>query len=178
MKTGVVDFTEPAGKAVESVSLVYNIRYKHPTDKRLFIDEHPVDCIAETGGVRFLDDTDSAHPDHTYFALAQEDTPVIWILWNNNPNIALEKFAFDSLPQLKHIIVGGKAYVKTAVSAGDIVPVHPVKSLKEAVNLAYRLARGKHMRVVLSPAGKLTYYFQSRKQLKRKYIEYILKCRK
>ncbi|MGO8703906.1 MAG: UDP-N-acetylmuramoyl-L-alanine--D-glutamate ligase [Candidatus Brocadiia bacterium] len=114
-----------------------------------------LELVAETGGVRYYNDSIATTPESTMVALEAFREPIVLIAGGSSKNLSFEEIGRRIARRAKAVVLIGATApeIERAIRAGaaPTPPIHPAKSLEDAVRLAHRIARPGDV-VLLSPA--------------------------
>ena len=114
-----------------------------------------LELVAETGGVRYYNDSIATTPESTMVALEAFREPIVLIAGGSSKNLSFEEIGRRIARRAKAVVLIGATApeIERAIRAGaaPAPPIHPAKSLEDAVRLAHRIARPGDV-VLLSPA--------------------------
>jgi UDP-N-acetylmuramoylalanine--D-glutamate ligase len=110
--------------------------------------EHRVQLVAESGGVRWYDDSKATVPHATMAALGGFDS-VVLIAGGRNKGLDLSELA-GAAPPIRHVVAIGDAAPELVDAFSGVVPVETARDMSEAVDRAGGAARAGDV-VLLSP---------------------------
>jgi len=114
--------------------------------------EHRLESVAEINDVLFINDSKATNIDSTWFAIESMDKPVVWIAGGTdkgNDYAVLEQMAVEKVKTLVCLGVDNSKLI--SFFSGKIPRIVEVRSMKEAVDVAWKYARPGDV-VLLSPA--------------------------
>jgi UDP-N-acetylmuramoylalanine--D-glutamate ligase len=114
-----------------------------------------LELVAESGGVRYYNDSIATTPESTLAALETFREPIVLIAGGSSKNLSFAELGRRIARRAKAAVLLGATApeIERAIRAGGapIPPVHRAKSLEEAVRLAHCIVRPGEV-VLLSPA--------------------------
>ncbi len=111
---------------------------------------HRMEYVDTIGGVEFINDSKATNPDAVFWALSTfPNHSVILIMGGKDKNLSFEKIRDILDKKVKSLILMGQAREKLN-RVLSFSPTYVVDSMKEAVEIAYKIAQ-KGDRVLLSP---------------------------
>ena len=120
--------------------------------------EHRCEFVREYKGVKYYNDSIASSPTRTLAGLKSFDTQVILIAGGYDKNISFDVLAKEGYPYIKSLILLGatkesikKEFDKVIKAEKLNMPIYMVKTLREAVMTAKRIAKEGDI-VTLSPA--------------------------
>jgi UDP-N-acetylmuramoylalanine--D-glutamate ligase len=111
---------------------------------------HRFETVDTIDGVEYIDDSKGTTVDSTYRALESCSRPVILIAGGKDKNSDYAVIKDMVRSKVKYLILIGEARKRIREAIGDIVETHEADTMKDAVELASRLAKDNYM-VLLSP---------------------------
>jgi UDP-N-acetylmuramoylalanine--D-glutamate ligase len=134
--------------------------------------EHRLETVAETGGVRWVNDSKATNVDSTLVALAAFDAPLVVILGGRHKQAPYAPLAPELARHGRHVLAIGEAADRIADELGAAVPVEKAGTLERAVARAAELARPGDV-VLLSPACSSYDQFANYEERGRRYRELV-----
>jgi len=135
-----------------------------------------LELVAESGGVRYYNDSIATTPESTMVALEAFREPIVLIAGGSSKNLSFEEVGRRIARRAKAVVLIGATApeIERAIrAAGEPVPpIHPAESLEEAVRLAHRIARPGDV-VLLSPACASFDMFRNYAERGRKFREAV-----
>lgn len=115
--------------------------------------EHRIEYVREVGGISFYNDSKGTNPDSTIKAIEALNGPIILIAGGYDKGSQFDELINSFNGKVKELILMGetKEKIKKTALEHNFKNIHLVESMKEAVNLAFRLGKEKD-NVLLSPA--------------------------
>jgi UDP-N-acetylmuramoylalanine--D-glutamate ligase len=113
---------------------------------------HRLELIAESGGVRWVNDSQATIPIAAIAALNAFDAPVVLIAGGQDKGLPYDAFANAIMERCRAVILIGETANELARLLGDRVEVVRADGMEAAVAAAGRLARAGDV-VLLSPAA-------------------------
>lgn len=117
--------------------------------------EHRLEVVREVAGVRFYNDSKATTPESTLCALEALGPDVILIAGGSDKGTGFKKLGHGLARRTRGVVLIGQTAprIRDAIrEAHGSVPTVEARSLAEAVQAAYRLARSTGSHVALSPA--------------------------
>lgn len=111
---------------------------------------HRFETVDIIDGVEYIDDSKGTTVDSTYRALQSCERPVILIAGGKDKNSDYSVIRQLVKDKVKYLVLIGEARQRIKDALGGIVDIKEAATMKEAVELAKKLAEGNHM-VLLSP---------------------------
>lgn len=111
---------------------------------------HRFETVDFIDGIEYIDDSKGTTVDSTYRALESCDRPVILIAGGKDKNSNYTVIRDLVKSRVRYLILIGEAMHRIKEALGDTVETHEAATMKEAVELAGRLAEPNYM-VLLSP---------------------------
>lgn len=135
-----------------------------------------LELVAESGGVRYYNDSIATTPESTMVALEAFREPIVLIAGGSSKNLSFEEVGRRIARRAKAVVLIGATApeIERAIrAAGEPVPpIHPAESLEEAVRLAHRIARPGDV-VLLSPACASFDMFRNYAERGQKFRELV-----
>lgn len=115
--------------------------------------EHRIEFVKEINGIKFYNDSKGTNPDSTIKAIEALDGSIILIAGGYDKGSQFNELIESFKGKVKELILMGetKEKIKDAALHHNFTNIHLVENMKEAVTLAYKLAKEKD-NVLLSPA--------------------------
>lgn len=114
--------------------------------------EHRLEKVLTVRGIDFINDSKATNVNSSWYALECMDRPVIWIAGGVDKGNDYDELLPLAAKKVKALISLGTDNDKLVNAFTGVVPVvKETRSMKEAVEMAYRLGK-KHYVVLLSPA--------------------------
>ena len=115
--------------------------------------EHRIEYVAEKNGIRFYNDSKGTNCDASIKAIEAVDSPIILIAGGYDKGSEYDEFIRSFKGKVKTMVLLGqtKEKLKRAALDNGFKRVEEVESMKEAVELSYKLGE-KGDNVLLSPA--------------------------
>ncbi|APF17917.1 UDP-N-acetylmuramoylalanine--D-glutamate ligase [Caldithrix abyssi DSM 13497] len=113
--------------------------------------EHRLEFVRELNGVRFINDSKATTVESLYYALQSFKQPIILIAGGKDKGSDFSKLNEQIAGKVKAVILIGAATEKMQKAWQGIKPLYAEKTLEEAVQKAYELAKAGDV-VLLSPA--------------------------
>ena len=133
----------------------------------LFMNGFPPFRLKYSGshrGIVMINDSGASSIDAVYYSLNKIDSPLVWIIWNDEANAPFEELDLAVLQKVKKIIVVGKSYFKIDYLFGNDLDVAEAESIDHAVAMALAAA-GPGECVLFSPATGKIKGIKNKKQL-------------
>ncbi len=135
--------------------------------------EHRLEDVIDLLGVRYINDSKATNVNSTWWALESMDRPVVWIAGGvdkGNDYRMLEELVGE---KVKAMVCLGKDNAKLQEAFADKVElVYDADSMREAVGLAYQLAK-KGDAVLLSPACASFDLFENYEERGHEFKEWV-----
>ncbi len=135
-----------------------------------------IELVAETGGVRYYNDSIATTPESTMAALEAFREPIVLIAGGSSKNLSFAEVGRRIARRAKAVVLIGATApeIERAIRAGGepAPPIHPAESLEDAVRLAQRIARPGDV-VLLSPACASFDMFRNYAERGRKFREAV-----
>jgi len=112
---------------------------------------HRLEFVDEVNGVKFYNDSKATNVDSTRFALSSFHEPIVWIAGGKDKGNDYSLLLAQVKKHARALVCLGVDNQKLVDFFGPHLPVYDLKSMPEAVNLAYEKAMGGSV-VLLSPA--------------------------
>ena len=113
--------------------------------------EHALERVAEIGGVSFVNDSKATNIEAARRSIESFQGDVIAIMGGRFKGGRFEDLRSVAATRLGAVLAIGEAQPLVQSALGDVVPVEPVGSMREAVERAFQLARPGGV-VLLAPA--------------------------
>lgn len=113
--------------------------------------EHAMELVAESGGVRFINDSKATNVEAAARSIESFAHGVVPIIGGRFKGGDLRLLRPALVSRATAVVAIGEARGLVRQAVGDVVPVSDASSMEEAVALAYRLARPSGV-VLLAPA--------------------------
>ena len=141
--------------------------------------EHRLEYVADIDGVPYYNDSKATNPDSTIKALEAFKGDLVLIAGGRDKNTPLEDMMTLVKQKVSTMILLGEATERfeQAAKAAGVKDIRIVKSMREAVALAYAIAR-KPQAVVLSPACSSFDMFANFPARGRCFKELVLQLKK
>ncbi len=133
---------------------------------------HRIEFAGEKSGVRFYDDSKGTNVDAVVRALETFSSPVILLLGGRDKDGRFEVLHPFLEEKARRVILFGEARDRIEPQIGSVAPVSKVRTLKEAVLLAYREAHPGDV-VLLSPGCASFDEFQNYKERGRHFKDVV-----
>lgn len=135
--------------------------------------EHRLEDVIDLLGVRYINDSKATNVNSTWWALESMDRPVVWIAGGvdkGNDYRMLDELVGE---KVKALVCLGKDNAKLQEAFADKVElVYDADSMREAVGLAYQLAK-KGDAVLLSPACASFDLFENYEERGHEFKEWV-----
>jgi len=112
--------------------------------RRIFGRHYPPMRMKKSGrieGITIINDSGATCLDATYFSLRKIPQNLTWIVWNENPAVAFDRWDRSLLTHVRRIIAVGKSYEKLRLVFGDTAEVYPARTPDSALKKAVRITR-------------------------------------
>jgi UDP-N-acetylmuramoylalanine--D-glutamate ligase len=115
--------------------------------------EHRIEFVATKRGISFYNDSKGTNPDASIKAIEAVNAPIILIAGGYDKGVEFDHFVKEFKGKVKALIVLGETRdkLKDAAFKNNFNSIYEVNSIKEAVDLSYKLGE-KNDNVLLSPA--------------------------
>jgi UDP-N-acetylmuramoylalanine--D-glutamate ligase len=133
---------------------------------------HRLEFVRELGGVCYFDDSKGTNVGAVAMSLASFDEPVILILGGKDKGGDYKILRSLIRHKAKSLMLMGEAKEKIREALQGTVPIHEVKSMKEAVEKAHSLAQAGDV-VLLSPACSSFDMFRDYKHRGEEFQKYV-----
>jgi UDP-N-acetylmuramoylalanine--D-glutamate ligase len=135
-----------------------------------------IEFVAECDGVRYYNDSIATTPESTLVALEAFREPIVLIAGGSSKNLSFAEVGRRIARRAKAVVLIGATApeIERAIRAGGAPtpPIHPAKSLEEAVRLAHRIARPGEV-TLLSPASASFDMFRNYAERGQKFREFV-----
>ena len=137
-------------------------------------EENTMTPVAEIGKVKFFNDSKGTNPDATTFAVENIDGKCVLIAGGRNKGNDFSAMARDTKAKLRAVVALGECSmdIADAYKAAGFRDVVRVKSLAEAVRLAYEMAYPGDS-VLFSPASASFDSYANYKERGRKFVDAV-----
>jgi UDP-N-acetylmuramoylalanine--D-glutamate ligase len=113
--------------------------------------EHAMELVAESDGVRFVNDSKATNVVSAQRSIESFDTGVVPILGGRYKGGDFRLLRQPLRQRAKGVVTIGEARGRLREALSDVVPVHEAESLEDAVRQAFELAKPRGV-VLLAPA--------------------------
>ena len=113
--------------------------------------EHRLEFVRELNGVRFVNDSKATTVESLYYALQSFEQPIVLIAGGKDKGSDFSRLNEQIAGKVKAVVLIGQATEKMQGAWQGLKPIYSEKTLREAVQKAYRLAEPGDV-VLLSPA--------------------------
>lgn len=115
--------------------------------------EHRIEYVKDIDGMNFYNDSKGTNPDSTIKAIEALDAPIILIAGGYDKGSEYNSLIDSFNDKIKYLILLGETKLKISKAAKDFgfENIHLVETMKEAVELSYKLGE-KGDNILLSPA--------------------------
>ena len=135
--------------------------------------EHRLEFIASIHGIKFINDSKATNVNSTWYALESSDNKVIWIAGGIDKGNDYSVLAEMVRKKVRAIVCLGKDNKKIKKAfADDVETIVETKSAREAVKLAYQIAKRGEI-VLLSPACASFDLFENYEDRGRQFKEAV-----
>ncbi len=135
--------------------------------------EHRLEFIASIHGIKFINDSKATNVNSTWYALENSDNNVIWIAGGIDKGNDYSVLAEMVRKKVRAIVCLGKDNKKIKKAfADDVETIVETKSAREAVKLAYQIAKRGEI-VLLSPACASFDLFENYEDRGRQFKEAV-----
>lgn len=135
--------------------------------------EHRLEFIASIHGIEFINDSKATNVNSTWYALESSDNKVIWIAGGIDKGNDYSVLAEMVRKKVRAIVCLGKDNKKIKKAfADDVETIVETKSAREAVKLAYQIAKRGEI-VLLSPACASFDLFENYEDRGRQFKEAV-----
>ena len=110
---------------------------------------HRLEKVGEIDGIIFINDSKATNVQAVYYALESLNKKIVWIVGGVDKGNDYEELRAMVIKKVKHMIILGEG--KEKLTSSFSLPYHEVDQMREAVEIAYRLADPREY-VLLSPA--------------------------
>ncbi len=135
--------------------------------------EHRLEFIASIHGIKFINDSKATNVNSTWYALESSDNKIIWIAGGIDKGNDYSVLAEMVRKKVRAIVCLGKDNKKIKKAfADDVETIVETKSAREAVRLAYQIAKRGEI-VLLSPACASFDLFENYEDRGRQFKEAV-----
>ena len=113
--------------------------------------EHAMELVAQSGGVRFVNDSKATNVDSALHSIESFDAGLVPIIGGRFKGGDLGLLREPLRSRAKAVVAIGEARSLVRKALTDVVPVHDANSIDEAVRMAFELAQPSGV-VLLAPA--------------------------
>jgi UDP-N-acetylmuramoylalanine--D-glutamate ligase len=136
--------------------------------------EHAMELVAETNGIRFVNDSKATNVDSALRSIESFDNGLVPIVGGRFKGGDLGLLREPLKRRAKAVVAIGEARSRVKEAIGGVVPVHEAESMDEAVRTAFDLAKPAGV-VLLAPACSSFDMFRDYAQRGEKFKEAVKK---
>jgi UDP-N-acetylmuramoylalanine--D-glutamate ligase len=136
--------------------------------------EHAMELVAESSGVRFVNDSKATNVDSALRSIESFDRGLVPIIGGRFKGGDLGLLREPLKTRAKAVVAIGEARPRVRAAVAEVVPVHDAESIDEAVRMAFELAKPSGV-VLLAPACASFDMFRDYAERGQKFKEAVQK---